>query len=71
MIPINPFRTILLARGFYEGITGRLHSPDAKYCDGGVVEIQGPNAVAVWKGGRTLYEASVPRDVERFKAEVL
>lgn len=70
MNPINPFRSILLARGFSEGITGRLHSPDSKYGDGVVVEIQGANAVAVWKGGRTLYEASSKRDMEKFKVEV-
>ncbi len=67
---INPFQSILLSRGFTEGFSNRFLSPDAKYGDGVVVEIQGSNAVAVWKGGRTLYEGHVPRDVEKFRSEV-
>lgn len=67
---MNPFLPILLSRGFTEGATGRFLSPDAKYGDGVVVELKGANAVACWKGGRTLFEASVPRDVEKFRSEV-
>jgi hypothetical protein len=69
---MNPFKTLLLSRGFSEGASGRFFSPDAKYGDGVVVELSDtrPTAVAVWKGGRTLYEASSPRDVEKFRAEI-
>lgn len=67
---MNPFRTILLSRGFSEGVSGRFLSPDAKRGDGVVVELKGVNAVAVWRGGMTLFEASVPRDVDKFRSEV-
>lgn len=68
----NPFRNLLLSRGFTVGASGRYFSPDAKYGDGVVVELSdtAPTAVAVWKGGRTLFEANVPRDVEKFRQEV-
>jgi hypothetical protein len=66
---MNPFISIMLARGFTEGVTGRFISPDAKYGDGVVVEIQGTNAVASWVGGRTLFDNS-PFDVEKFRQEV-
>ena len=65
------FSTILRTRGFTEGVSGRWFSPDARRGDGVVVEIQGANAVAVWKGGRTLYEASSKRDIEKFRQEVV
>ena len=67
---MNPFLSILLSRGFTQGATGRFLSPDAKYGDGVVVELKGANAVAVWRGGMTLFEASVPRDVDKFRSEV-
>ena len=68
---MNPFLSILLSRGFTQGSTGRFLSPDAKYGDGVVVELKGDLfAVAVWKGGRTMFEASVPRDLEKFRQEV-
>lgn len=66
----NIFIPILQSRGFYEGVSGRWISPDAKYGDGVVVELKGANAVACWKGGRTMFEASVPRDIEKFREEV-
>ena len=69
---VNPFLTLLLSRGFSEGASGRFFSPDTKYGEGCVVELSdtAPVAVAAWVGGRTLYEASSPRDVEKFRAEV-
>jgi hypothetical protein len=67
---MNPFLNLLLSRGFTEGTSGRWFSPDSRRGDGVVVELQGKNAVAVWKGGRTLFESSVPRDVEKFRQEV-
>jgi len=69
---MNPFRNLLLSRGFTEGASGRFMSPDSLRGDGVVVELSDtrPTAVAVWKGGRTLYEATVPRDVEKFRQEV-
>lgn len=69
---MNPFRNLLLSRGFTEGASGRFFSPDAKYGEGVVVELSdtAPTAVASWVGGRTLYEATVPTDVEKFRQEV-
>lgn len=65
----NDFITILRSRGFAEGVSGRWFSTDAKYGDGVVVEIQGTNAVAAWKGGRTLFE-NTDKDIQRFREEV-
>jgi len=66
----NIFIPILQSRGFRQGFANRWLSPDTKYGDGVVVEVLDKNAVAVWRGGRTLYEASVPRDVQKFREEV-
>lgn len=68
---MNPFRTILLSRGFTEGAAGRFLSPDSKYGEGVVVELSdtAPTAVAAWVGGRTLYE-NTPRDIDKFRREV-
>lgn len=68
----NPFLTLLLSRGFSEGASGRFFSPDTKYGEGCVVELSdtAPVAVVAWVGGRTLYEASSPRDVEKFRAKI-
>lgn len=67
---MNPFRTVLLTKGFSEGASGRFLSPDCKRGDGVVVELQGVNAVACWKGGRTLFE-NTPKDIARFRQEVV
>lgn len=67
---MNPFLPILQSLGFAQGVTNRWFSPDAKYGDGVVVELKGANAVACWKGGRTMFEAAVPSDIEKFRQEV-
>jgi hypothetical protein len=66
----NPFRPILVEKSFTQGVSGLWFSPDTKYCDGCVVELVGPNAVAAWKGGRTLFEATSHTDLEKFLEEV-
>ncbi len=70
---MNPFRSILLSRGFTEGAAGRFLSPDSKYGEGVVVELSDSftavTATATWVGGRTLYE-NTPRDLDKFRREV-
>ena len=68
----NAFIPILRSKGFVLGDSGRWLSPDVKYNDYGVVvEVQGANAVAVWRGGRTLFEGGNKRDMEKFMEEVV
>lgn len=66
----NIFLPVLQSRGFSQGFANRWFSPDCKRGDGVVVEITDKNAIAVWRGGRTLFEADKPEDVARFRREV-
>lgn len=68
----NPFIKLMVDRGFTRGATGRFVSPDCKYGKGIAVEVSdtGTTAVAFFEGGRTLYEVSSTRDMEKFENEI-